>query len=295
MLFTKMHGLGNNYVIFDFVTSQIYDQDFSQLSMKISDVNFGIGSDGIILIGPSSIADFQMRIFNSDGSEAKNCGNGLRCTAKYLFDYNHANAKCFTIETLGGVVQAEVEIDQNQTVQFVTINMGEPKLLRSEIPLIGNPLDKVINEQFDIGNQSYHLTCVSMGNPHAILFVDDVHEFPLQQIGPEIEKSNLFPEGVNVGVVHVIDSHQIQYRVWERGSGLTMACGTGACAAVVAATLNNRLDKNIPITVHLPGGDLTVKWDNFNRVWKKGPTEYICSGEIKIPSLIGQMNGKKVL
>ncbi|MEH7124174.1 diaminopimelate epimerase [Bacillus sp. JJ1773] len=285
MLFTKMHGLGNNYVLFDLLKSQFNNQDISQLSMKISDVNFGIGSDGIILIGPSSIADFQMRIFNSDGSEAKNCGNGLRCTAKYLFDHNHAKAKRFTIETLGGVVQAEVEIDQGQTVQYVTVNMGEPKFLRSEIPLIGHPLDKAINEQFVIGNEIYHLTCVSMGNPHAILFVDDVHEFPLEQIGPIIENSYFFPDRVNVGIVHVVNNCEIQYRVWERGSGLTMACGTGACAAVVAATINNRLDKNIPITVHLPGGDLTVKWDHQNQVWKKGPAEYICSGDIKIPTL----------
>ncbi|MFJ8064481.1 diaminopimelate epimerase [Psychrobacillus sp. NPDC096426] len=279
MLFTKMHGLGNAYVIFNQLEDDMRNQDFHKLAKDISDVNFGIGSDGIILICSSKTADFQMRIFNEDGSEAQNCGNGLRCVSKFLFDQKYATTPRFTIETLGGVVTVEVEQHHEQLVEYVTVDMGEPKLLKGMIPMVGDPFIAAINEPYSFGEATHHLTCVSMGNPHAIMFVDDVNAFPLEKIGPIIEHSSLFPERVNVGIVHVKNRQELDYRVWERGSGITMACGTGACAAVVAATLNELLDKYKPVTVHLPGGTLTVKWDEHGHVWKRGEATYICQGE----------------
>lgn len=279
MLFTKMHGLGNSFVIFNQLDGEMNNQDFSKLARAISNVNFGIGSDGMILISSSKNADFQMRIFNEDGSEAQNCGNGLRCVAKFLFDHGYATASHFTIETLGGVVEVEVEAGKKQVVEYVTINMGEPRLLKGLLPMKGDPFATAINESYSFGGNVYDLTCVSMGNPHAIMFVEDVNEFPLEKIGPMIERASIFPERVNVGIVHVKSPQEIDYRVWERGSGITLACGTGACAAVVAATLNERLNKFQPVTVHLPGGDLTIRWDENRAVWKKGKAAYICHGE----------------
>lgn len=286
MQFTKMHGLGNNYIFFNLLEMEMENQDFAELAKIVSDVNFGIGSDGIILICPSTMADFRMRIFNKDGSEGRNCGNGLRCVAKYLFDHMYAPSTKFTIETLGGIVTVEVEADTRRIVQYVTIDMGTPKLLKGMVPMKGNPKSQTINEPFTIDDQEYRMTCVSMGNPHAILFVDDVKEFPLEEIGPLIENAELFPDRVNVGVVHISNRQELHYRVWERGSGLTLACGTGACAAVVAATLNNLIDKHQTILVHLPGGDLKIQWDENNHVWKKGQAEYICHGELAMESII---------
>ncbi|WP_017755479.1 diaminopimelate epimerase [Calidifontibacillus oryziterrae] len=281
MQFTKMHGLGNNYVFFNLLDFSLENIDFAQLARQVSDVNFGIGSDGIILICPSEVADFRMRIFNEDGSEGKNCGNGLRCVAKYLYDHMYAANPDFTIETLGGIVQVKVEVEVGERfIRYITVDMGEPQLLKGVIPMLGNPSTTTINEPFTIDNEIYHMTCVSMGNPHTILFVDDVGKVPVEKIGPTIENSELFPERVNVGFVNVENRQEIHYCVWERGSGITMACGTGACAAVVAATLNNMIDRYIPITVHLPGGDLTIRWDENNHVWKRGEAAYICQGEL---------------
>lgn len=282
MLFTKMHGLGNNYIIFNLLESSLREQDLTNLAIAVSDVNFGIGSDGMILICPSSIADFRMRIFNEDGSEGKNCGNGLRCVAKYLVDHLYAESNTFSIETLGGIVHVTVSIGQKNVVEFITVDMGEPKLLKGMIPMKGDPFSSTVNETFIIDGATYDLTCVSMGNPHAILFVENVDEINLEEIGPSIEQSDLFPERVNIGIVAVKNTEEIDYRVWERGSGITMACGTGACAAVVAATLNGKLAKHRPITVHLPGGDLEIRWDENNHIWKKGTAEYICHGEIDV-------------
>ncbi|KAA0967012.1 diaminopimelate epimerase [Sporosarcina sp. ANT_H38] len=285
-----MHGLGNSYVIFNQLETEMVYQDYNYLAQIVSDVNFGIGSDGIILIGSSDIADFQMRIFNVDGSEAKNCGNGLRCVAKILFDQKYATTSPFTIETLGGVVSVELDVDNEKNVQYVTVDMGEPKLLKNMIPMQGDPFAVAIDEPHSFRGEVYRITCVSMGNPHAIMFVDDVNEVLLDKIGPEIENSDLFPDRINVGIVHVKNSREIDYRVWERGSGITMACGTGACAAVVAATLNDMVDRHLPITVHLPGGDLTVSWDEDGRVLKRGKATYICQGELdKDICIIGSM------
>lgn len=285
MNFTKMHGLGNNYVIFnqlDNFSNVLVEDKYTELSKNISDKNFGIGSDGIILICSSEIADFKMRIFNEDGSEAKNCGNGLRCVAKYLFDHMYAEKPRFTIETLGGVVSVQIEVgsEPQQSVQYVNVDMGEPKLLKGMIPMKGDPFMTAINEPYAFGEEQFYLTCVSMGNPHAIIFVDGINAVLLEKIGPLIEYDSLFPDRVNVGIVEIKGRKEIVYRVWERGSGMTMACGTGACAAVVAATLNEYLDKYEEITVHLPGGDLMIKWDEQGHVWKRGEARYICHGEL---------------
>jgi len=260
--------------------SQIDNVDFAELSRQLSNVNYGIGSDGIILIGPSDHAHFKMRIFNADGSEGKTCGNGLRCVAKYVYDHMYADTTTFEIETLAGIVTVEVEANGTYEKSLVNVDMGEPRLLKGMVPVKGDPDSITMNEPFRINGGEYYLTCVSMGNPHAIMFVDDVNEVPLEKIGPVIEHSDLFPERVNFGVVDVINRQEINYRVWERGSGITMACGSGACAAVVAATLNNKIDKYKPITVHLPGGDLLVRWDEDNHVWKRGEAVYICHGDL---------------
>ncbi|SFE83489.1 diaminopimelate epimerase [Alteribacillus iranensis] len=282
MLFTKMHGLGNNYIIFNLLENSLEEQNLQPLAKVVSDVNFGIGSDGMILICSSEIADFRMRIFNADGSEGKNCGNGLRCVAKYLYDHMFAETESFSIETLGGVVKVSIRSDRKNVAHSVTVDMGEPKLIKGMIPMKGEPFSTTINETFSISGKEYQMTCVSMGNPHAIIFVDDVDDVPLEKIGPIIERSELFPERVNVGVVHIKNNEELHYRVWERGSGITMACGTGACAAVVAAALNKKLKKHQPVRVHLPGGDLEIRWDENNHIWKTGAAEYICHGEIQI-------------
>ena len=283
MFFTKMHGLGNNYVLFnqlDNPSNVLREEDYPKLSRKVSDVNFGIGSDGIILIAPSEMADFKMRIFNEDGSEAKNCGNGLRCVAKFLYDHQYVAESSFTIETLGGLMKVQVEVNEHQKVHSVTVNMGEPKLFKGLIPMEGDPLSTAIHERHTFGESEYDLTCLSMGNPHAVMFVEDVYKIPLEGIGPVIEYADLFPERVNLSIVRVKNSQELNYRVWERGSGITMACGTGACASVVAATLNGLLDKYTPIRVSLPGGDLIITWDEHGQVWMRGEASYICHGEL---------------
>ncbi|WP_272875292.1 diaminopimelate epimerase [Bhargavaea massiliensis] len=285
MKFTKMHGLGNNYVIFNQLDDpgNVLEEDrYPALSRKVSQINFGIGSDGIILIGSSEKADFKMRIFNEDGSEAKNCGNGLRCETKYVYDHGYAGGRNFTIETLGGIVSAEVEEGRtvDDHVSFVTVDMGKPGLQKGLIPMQGDPDARTIDGLHTFGEQSLRITCISMGNPHAIIFTEDVKAAEVERLGPLIEYSSLFPERVNVGWVEVKGPRKIEYRVWERGSGITMACGTGACAAVVAASLNGLVDLYQPITVHLPGGDLEIIWDEEGHVRKRGEAAYICSGEL---------------
>jgi diaminopimelate epimerase len=283
--FTKMHGLGNNYVIFnqlDDPGNVLEEEQYPELSRKVSEINYGIGSDGIILIGHSQKADFKMRIFNVDGSEAKSCGNGLRCVAKYIFDHGYISRRNFTIETLGGMVSVEVEEGRTgkDHLSFVTVDMGKPGLQKASIPMQGDPAARAIDELYTFGKQSLRITCVSMGNPHAIIFTEDVQAINVERLGPVIEHSSLFPERVNIGWVQVKGPREIEYRVWERGSGVTMACGTGACAAVVAATVNGFVDPHQPITVHLPGGDLEIIWDEDGHVRKRGEAAYICSGEL---------------
>ncbi|CAM3029854.1 diaminopimelate epimerase [Sporolactobacillus spathodeae] len=278
--FTKMHGLGNCYIYMDGITRPLDIPDMAALARRVSDPAFGIGSDGLILILPSDRADVKMRIFNKDGSEAKNCGNGLRCVARYCFEHQLVDKPAFEIETLSGNRHATVHTEHS-VVTGVTIDMDQPILQRRLIPVAGGDGDrKVIRDKLTVFGTDYQFTAVSMGNPHALFFVDDVADAPIDQLGPLLADTYpLFPEGANIGFVHPISESAIDYRVWERGSGITQACGTGACAAVVASILEQRLPKDHPITVHLAGGDLTVQWDaTTNHVLMTGSAEVICTG-----------------
>lgn len=278
--FTKMHGLGNCYIYLDGITHELNICSESELARRVSDPYTGIGSDGLILMLPSESADVRMRIFNKDGSEAKNCGNGLRCVAKYVFENRIVKNRTFTIETLSGPVRAEVHVTGEQ-VDRVTIDMGAPILQRGRIPLTGGQPDRmVIDEQLTAGDASYRFTAVSMGNPHALFFVDDVERAPIRKLGSLLADTYpLFPEGVNVGFVQPISKEELNYRVWERGSGITRACGTGACAAVVAAVLESRIEQDVPVTVHLAGGDLLIEWrSDSGHVLMTGEAVTVCKG-----------------
>lgn len=276
--FTKMHGLGNNYVFVDLFGQPLREEILSDLAVRVSDVNTGIGSDGLILIGPSERADFRMRVFNADGSEAKNCGNGLRCVAKYVVERGRTSKRRFTIETLGGVVRVDAHAGAAGRVEQVTVDMGEPRLRKRDLPMLGDPDSETVDEAVDIGGETHRMTCVSMGNPHAVLIVPDAAAAPVAELGPRIERLPVFPERVNVEFISFRGDAEIDFRVWERGSGITRACGTGACAAVVAGVLNGRLERGRPVTVHLEGGDLVITWAEDGRVLMTGPAEITCDG-----------------
>jgi len=275
--FTKMHGLGNSYVYINMFEENINEELLPALAVKVSNPNTGIGADGMILICPSAVAPVKMRIFNSDGSEGKNCGNGLRCVAKYAYENGLVDGTSFFIETLSGLVKAEV-FPENGVVTRVTIDMGYPRLKRSEIPMLGEEADQVVAEQIEIQGNFYEMTGVSMGNPHAVFYVDDINAAPVTTLGPLVEKDARFPEGVNVEFVEVVNDHELHFRVWERGSGVTQACGTGACAAVVASVLNGKTARNKETIVHLAGGDLHITWMDEGTVLMTGPAETICTG-----------------
>jgi diaminopimelate epimerase len=281
--FTKMHGLGNNYIYVNMFEETIAEADLADLAVAVSNPYTGIGSDGMILICPSEKAPVKMRIFNNDGSEAKNCGNGLRCVAKYAYENGIVNEEEFTIETLGGLVTAKLIINENHQVSQVTVNMGNPILIPDQVPVKGfSNKDSVINEPVSFKGSDLKMTAVSMGNPHAIFFVDDIEEAPLHSLGPVIEKDPIFPDWVNAEFVEIVSEQELHFRVWERGSGITQACGTGACAAAVAAILNKKAKKNTDITVHLAGGDLIINWQDDGDVLMTGPAEVICTGEYYI-------------
>jgi diaminopimelate epimerase len=281
--FTKMHGLGNNYIYVNMFEETIAEADLADLAVAVSNPYTGIGSDGMILICPSEKAPVKMRIFNNDGSEAKNCGNGLRCVAKYAYEQGIVEEEEFLIETLGGFVTAKLVIEENDQVSQVTVNMGNPILIPDLVPVKGfSNKDSVINEPVSFKGSELKMTAVSMGNPHAIFFVDNIEEAPLHSLGPIIEKDPMFPDWVNAEFVEVISEQEMHFRVWERGSGITQACGTGACAAAVAAILNKKAEKNTDITVHLAGGDLIINWQDNGDVLMTGPAEVICTGEYHI-------------
>ncbi|MCM3718765.1 diaminopimelate epimerase [Fictibacillus phosphorivorans] len=278
--FTKMHGLGNNYVYVNMFKETIPEADLPSLAVAVSNPYTGIGSDGMILICPSEKAPVKMRVFNNDGSEAKNCGNGLRCVAKYAYENGIVKEEEFQIETLGGLVRAKLVMDADHQVTQVTINMGNPILDPEQVPVKGfSNKDSVINEPVSFKGRDLNMTAVSMGNPHAVFFVDNIEETPLHSLGPVIEKDSMFPDWVNAEFVEMISDQEMHFRVWERGSGITQACGTGACAAAVAAILNKKAEKNTDITVHLAGGDLIINWQDNGDVLMTGPAEVICTGE----------------
>ena len=276
-VFTKMHGLGNNYIYVNLFEESLSEEKLPEIARKISNVNTGIGSDGMILICPSEVAPVKMRIFNNDGSEGKNCGNGLRCVAKYAYEHKLVQSNQFEIETLSGLVEATVHVENN-LVNNVTVDMGQPRLNRSKIPMVGDDISPIVSEPFHVNDIELSLTAISMGNPHAIFYVDSINHAPVTSLGPIIEKDVRFPEGVNVEFVEVVNDHEIHFRVWERGSGVTQACGTGACAAVVASVLNGKTKKNTDTVVHLAGGDLFITWTDQGNVLMTGPAEVICEG-----------------
>lgn len=279
MKFAKMHGLGNQYIFVNAFEEILEEEKLSSLAVEVADIYTGIGSDGLILIGPSNVADLQMRVFNKDGSEAMNCGNGLRCVTKYAYEKGLVKQPTMTIETMGGViVEASVSLNDKGNVDLVTVDMGVPRLRPEEVPFTGASQSPAVAETIQVGSEEWRLTAVSMGNPHAVIYVDDIHSAPLTTVGAALEKHSRFPEGVNVEFVEQLSETEMHFRVWERGSGVTQACGTGACAAVVSSVLNGLSKKGEEVLVHLAGGDLHITWDVDDRVWMKGPCETICEG-----------------
>ncbi|NHI94204.1 MAG: diaminopimelate epimerase [Candidatus Lokiarchaeota archaeon] len=279
--FTKMHGIGNDFIIINNIKYKISEEKLFPLAKKICDRHFSIGADGILLIEKSKTQDLRMRIINSDGSEAEMCGNGMRCFAKYVYENGMIDKLEFNVETLAGRIIPKI-ILKDSKVNFVKVNMGHPKLKRSEIPMIGKPNEMVISEPYIFASKEYNITCVNMGNPHCVIYVENVDEIDIN-FGRIIENStNLFPEKINVEFVQMISSTQQKIRVWERGAGVTLACGTGACASVVSSVLNGKFKKGNENLVNLPGGDLKITWENDDNVYLKGPAEIAFQGKIDI-------------
>lgn len=277
--FTKLHGLGNSYIYVDAWENQIEESQLAPLAIQVANPCTGIGSDGLILISPSSCADLKMRIFNKDGSEGRNCGNGLRCVAKYAFEKGLVKKQEMLIETLSGTTHAIIEQYDNK-IALVSVNMGPPILSRREIPMLGETANQVINEPFEIDSHRLALTAVSMGNPHAVFFTPELNNDLHLHLGKKIERDSRFPEGVNVEFVHLIDPLHLRCRVWERGSGATQACGTGACASVVAAILNGYSPRNKLIHVQLDGGALKICWKSEGDLIMIGPAETVAEGSL---------------
>ena len=275
MRFTKMQGLGNDYVYVNCFQETI--ENPSETAIKVSDRHFGIGSDGLILIKPSEVADFRMDMYNADGSQAEMCGNGIRCVAKYVYDYGLTDQTEISVETLAGIKYLKLQIMDGKVVR-ITVNMGQPELVPDKIPVQADG-DRVVDEPIVVNGVTYKMTCVSMGNPHCIVFIDDTANFPLEEIGPIFENHERFPKRVNTEFIQILNRNEVNMRVWERGSGETLACGTGACASAVACVLNGLTEDEI--TLHLLGGDLSVRWDREeNVVYMTGPAKVVFDGEI---------------
>lgn len=275
MKFTKMQGLGNDYVYVNCFKEKIDNPP--ELARRISDRHFGVGSDGLIMINPSDKADFEMEMYNADGSRGEMCGNGIRCVAKYVYDYGLTDKTHISVETLGGIKYLDLTVEEEK-VKMVKVDMGKPELEPLKIPVKASG-DKAVDEPILVGGNEYRMTCVSMGNPHAVIFIGcDVREFPLEEIGPKFENHERFPNRVNTEFVRVIDRRTAEMRVWERGSGETLACGTGACAVAVACALNGFTEDEV--TVRLLGGDLQIRWDREkDTVFMTGPAEVVFDGE----------------
>ncbi len=280
MRFTKMHGAGNDYVYVDCFAEPIPD-DPAGLARRVADRHIGIGGDGLILICPSDSADARMRMFNADGSESEMCGNGVRCVAKYVYDHGICKNQTLKIETGAGILDLDLELSAGKA-QRIRVDMGEPTLQPEQIPTAlpgnssaeGNP---VVDAELEIDGQMLKVTCVSMGNPHCVTFVDAVTDHHVLRLGPRIEIDRRFPNRVNAEFVEVLSPTEIRMRVWERGSGETLACGTGACAVCVAGVLTGRTDRRV--LAHLPGGDLDLHWAEDNHVYMTGPAVEVFSGE----------------
>lgn len=287
MKFTKMHGIGNDYVYVDCTKGVI--PRISDTAVLVSDRHFGIGSDGLILIKDSAVADFEMDMYNADGSRGKMCGNGIRCVAKYVYDHGLTDKTTVTIDTLSGIKTLQLTVEQGR-VSRVRVDMGEPEWLPQKIPCDVSAIDgisdekqPIVNVSLEVGGQDYAITCVSMGNPHCVTFLSqDITHFSLEQVGPLFENHPLFPQQVNTEFVHVLDEEHIQMRVWERGSGETLACGTGACATAVASYRNGYTGKKVD--VELLGGHLLIEYDEENNhVFMTGPATEVFEGEMVLP------------
>ena len=277
MKFTKMHGIGNDYVYVNCFEESVKNP--AEVSKFVSDRHFGIGSDGLILISPSAIADFRMNIYNADGSQAEMCGNGIRCVAKYVYDYGLTDKTEISVETLAGIKYLRLQVE-NGKVASVEVNMGAPILEPKEIPVAVEE-SPVVNVPVEVKGKIYHMTCVSMGNPHAIIFMNNVKDLDIAAIGPYFENHTVFPKRTNTEFVEVLDRNTVNMRVWERGSDETLACGTGACATTVACILNDKTENEV--TVHLLGGDLKIRWDReANQVYMTGPATTVFDGEIDL-------------
>ena len=272
--FTKMHGTGNDYIYINDLDVKIKNP--GKLAVDMSDRHYGIGSDGLILILPSQTGDFKMRMFNADGSEAEMCGNGIRCFAKYVYDHRLTRKKSIAVETLAGLLNLKLYINNNR-VSSVNVNMGEPLFQREQIPMLGDP-GMVINEILPLDDGArFNITSLSMGNPHVIIFVEDIENFPVRKYGPMIENHHLFPMRTNVEFVQVITRNIIAQRTWERGSGETLSCGTGASAATAACVLNKKTDNKVK--VRLRGGELELNWNTEdNNIYLKGPAVEVFQG-----------------
>ena len=276
MNFTKMEGLGNDFIMLNGLKENI-PQNLAEFSKKYCDRHFGIGADGVIIIWQSDIADIKMQIINSDGSEAEMCGNGIRCFAKYLYEQKIIDKKKITVETLAGIIIPEIITDENDQVLAVEVDMGEPILKGEMIPTVFQT-EQVVNQPIKIGGREFYITAVSMGNPHCVIFTDDLSDENLHKWGPLIERSEYFPKKTNVEFVKVLSETEAQMRVWERGAAVTLACGTGACAVLTAGILNKKLAKEI--TLHLDGGDLFMSMHDDGHAFMRGPAKTVFEGWI---------------
>ena len=277
MKFTKMHGIGNDYVYVNCFKETV--EHPSEMAIKVSDRHFGIGSDGLILIKPSEVADGKMEMYNADGSQGAMCGNGIRCVAKYMYDYGITDKTSISVETKSGIKYLDLTIKDGK-VDTVKVNMGTPILKDVDIP-VRSEKEKVIDESVMVDGKEWKITCVSMGNPHAITYIDDVKNLEIEKIGPKFENHEIFPDRVNTEFVRVIDRNTVEMRVWERGSGETLACGTGACAVAVSSILNGLTEEEV--TVKLLGGDLKIFWDRTeNKVYMTGSATTVFDGEIDL-------------
>lgn len=277
MKFTKMEGCGNDYVYVNGFEEKIDNPN--EVAIAVSDRHFGIGSDGLIIINPSEVADFKMCMYNADGSEGKMCGNGIRCVAKYVYDFNLTDKDVITVETLSGIKTLKLNVE-NGKVKTVRVNMGAPILECDKVPVKYDD-ENMINKPVKVDGKTFNITCVSMGNPHAVTFINDTDNLEIEKIGPKFENNEIFPDKVNTEFIQIIDKNIVKMRVWERGSGETFACGTGACASVVASVLNGLTENKV--TVKLLGGDLEIEYNqDENTVYMTGPARVVFTGEYDI-------------
>lgn len=274
MKFTKMHGCGNDYVYVNGFTEKVADKP--KAVVALSDRHFGIGSDGVIFINPSQQADFEMEMYNADGTRAEMCGNGIRCVGKYVYDHGMTDKTSITVESFGKVKYLDLTVENGKVVK-VKVNMGKPELTAKDVPVV-SVHEQVIDEEIIVKGKSYRMTCVSMGNPHAVVFMDDVEHLAIEEIGPYFENHERFPNRTNTEFVQVIDDSHVKMRVWERGTGETLACGTGCCATAVACVLNRLMGAHV--TVQVLGGEIEIYWDQKeNLVYMTGPAVTVFEGE----------------